>query len=202
MKSEYLTNRLILRILTPHAMREVLEFQKRNKELFERYEPARPANFYTNAYQKALLKCEYNLAQKLSTVRFYVFRREEPYTIIGTVCLHDISRTAYSCCELGYKFDAAWHHCGYAKEALSEAIRIAFFELRLHRVFARVVPDNAPSIRLLTSLDFMEEGIEYASIQIRGKWTDHLRFALICPSISPEESYYYYSSMNRYQHPN
>ena len=37
MKTEYLTNRLILRILTPHAMREVLEFQKRNKELFERY---------------------------------------------------------------------------------------------------------------------------------------------------------------------
>ncbi len=47
MKTEYITDRLILRILTPRALREVLEFQIRNQELFERYEPARPANFYT-----------------------------------------------------------------------------------------------------------------------------------------------------------
>ncbi len=202
MKTEYITDRLILRILTPRALREVLEFQIRNQELFERYEPARPANFYTLTYQKALLKCEYDLALKLSSVRFYVFRREAPYTIIGTVCMHDISRTAHSCCELGYKFDSAWHRQGFAKEALAETIRIAFFELRLHRVFARVVPDNLPSIRLLQSLDFMQEGTEYASIQIQGKWTDHLRFALICPSILPEETFSCYSSMKRYQHPN
>ncbi len=182
MNTEYQTTRLILKILTPDYLREVLEFQIRNKELFEKYEPTRPDNFYTLAHQQAILKCEYKMAMKLSTVRFYVFTREDPRTIIGTVCLHDILRSAYSCCELGYKFDRAWQHRGYAREALAKAIDIAFYELGLHRVFARVVPENTPSIRLLRSLDFMEEGLEHAALQIQGKWTDHLRFALIGPS--------------------
>ena len=50
MNMTYQTNRLILKILTPAAVREVLTFQMRNKELFERYEPTRSENFYTLAH--------------------------------------------------------------------------------------------------------------------------------------------------------
>lgn len=45
MKTVYETNRLVLKILGPDAMRPVLDFQLRNRELFERYEPTRPDNF-------------------------------------------------------------------------------------------------------------------------------------------------------------
>lgn len=182
MNTEYQTNRLILKILTPDYLREVLDFQNRNKDLFEQYEPTRPENFYTLAHQQAVLKCEYKLALKLSTIRFYVFTKDNPNRIIGTVCLHDIIRSAYSCCEVGYKFDLEYHHYGYAREALLKMIYIAFYDLEIHRIIARVVPDNYPSIHLLESLHFMEEGLEHASIQIQGKWTDHLRYALIRPS--------------------
>lgn len=181
MDTMYQTDRLILKILTPDYLREVLEFQLRNKDLFERYEPTRPGNFYTLGHQQALLKCEYKLAAKLSTIRFYVFKKDAPRTIIGTVCLHDVLRMPYSCCEIGYKFDHAYQHQGYAREAVAKALDIAFGELGLHRVFARVVPDNASSIRLLKSLDFMEEGLEHGCTQIQGTWTDHLRFALLSP---------------------
>lgn len=179
MNTEYRTARLSLKLLTPDHYREVLAFQIRNKEIFEKYEPTRPDNFYTLSYQHTLLKYEYKLALKLSTVRFYAFLRENPDTIIGTVCLHDILRGAYSCCEIGYKFDSAYWHQGYAREALEKIIQIAFYDLNLHRIFARVVPENKPSIRLLHSLDFLEEGLERASLQIQGEWTDHLRFARI-----------------------
>lgn len=182
MNTMYLTDRLILKILTPDYQRDVLNFHLRNRESFERYEPTRPQNFYTASHQQAILKCEHKLAAKLSTVRFYVFRKEDPRTIIGTVCLHDILRTPYCCCELGYKFDHAYLHHGYAREAVIKALEIAFFDLELHRVFARVVPDNIPSINLLKSLSFTEEGLEHKSIQIQGKWTDHLRFAMLSPS--------------------
>ena len=181
MKNIYETNRLVLKMLGPEAMREVLEFQIRNKALFEPYEPIRPANFYTLAHQQLLLKCEQKLAHNLSTVRFYVFLKDAPHTIIGTVCLHDILRMPYACCEIGYKFDGAYHHMGYAREAVSAALDIAFGELHLHRVFARVVPENQPSIRLLQALSFTEEGCERECIQIQGKWTDHLRFSKLCP---------------------
>lgn len=181
MKNVYETDRLVLKMLGPEALRQVLEFQMHNKELFERYEPTRPYNFYTLSHQQAILKCEQKLAQKLSTVRFYVFLKDQPDTIIGTVCLHDILRMPYSCCEIGYKFDHDYHHMGYAREAVSAAVQIAFCDLQLHRVFARVVPNNTPSIRLLLSLSFEEEGLERGCIQIQGKWTDHLRFSRLCP---------------------
>lgn len=181
MNTTYQTERLILKILTPDYLREVLEFQIRNKEQFERYEPTRPENFYTLGHQQAVLKCEYKLATKLSTIRFYVFQKEQPRTIIGTVCLHDVLRMPYSCCEIGYKFDHAYQHQGYAREAVAKAVDIAFSDLGLHRVFARVVPENTPSIRLLNALDFIEEGLEHGCTQIQGTWTDHLRFARLSP---------------------
>ena len=184
MNMVYQTERLILKILTPDYLRQVLEFQIRNKEQFERYEPTRPDNFYTLNHQQALLKCEFKLATNLSTVRFYVFRQEDPRTIIGTVCLHDILRMPYCYCEIGYKFDHAYQHQGYAREAVAKTLEIAFFDLNLHRVFARVIPDNLPSIQLLRALGFMEEGLEHGCTQIQGRWADHLRFALLNPNSS------------------
>lgn len=177
----YETDRLILKIITPDYLREVLNFQIRNREAFEKYEPTRPDNFYTLSYQQSVIKCEFKLAMKMTTIRFYVFRKEDPNEIIGTVCLHDVLHLAYSCTEVGYKFDEAWQHMGYAKEALSKVLDIAFFDLSLHRVFARVMPENAPSIHLLSSLGFTEEGIERQCIQICGKWEDHIRFSYLNP---------------------
>lgn len=181
MNTSYQTERLILKLLTPSALRDVLEFQVRNREEFERYEPTRPENFYTLNYQQKLLKCEQKLALSLSTVRFYVFKKDEPSRIIGTVCLHDILRMPYCCCEIGYKFDHAYQHQGYAKESVTKALEIAFHELGLHRVFARVMPENTPSIRLLESLHFTQEGLEHGCTQIQGVWTDHLRYAILSP---------------------
>lgn len=186
MNMVYQTERLLLKILTPDYLRQVLEFQIRNKEQFERYEPTRPDNFYTLSHQQAILKCEYKLAVKLATVRFYVFRNDKPDTIIGTVCLHDIMRMPYCYCEIGYKFDHDYQHQGYAREAVAKALEIAFFELDLHRVFARVMPENTPSIQLLTSLGFVEEGLERGCTQIQGKWRDHLRFGLLNPDMYTE----------------
>ena len=178
---EYQTERLILKVLSPEYTREALEFQLRNKELFEKYEPTRSEDFYTLNYQQTVLKCEFKLAMKMENIRFYVFRKEDPRMIIGTVCLHDIVRSSYSCSEVGYKFDEGWHHMGYAKEALARVMNIAFYDLGLHRLFARVMPENEPSIHLLESLHFTEEGIEHKSIQILGKWEDHIRFSYLNP---------------------
>lgn len=182
MNLEYDTDRLLLKIASPDYLREVLSFQLRNRDIFEKYEPTRPENFYTMAYQQSILRAEFHMAMKQTTIRFYVFRKEAPSFIIGTVCLHDVIRLAYSCCELGYKFDREYWHRGYAKEAAAKALDIAFHDLGLHRVFARVEPGNTPSLRLLEALSFFPEGVERECICINGKWTDHLRYARICSS--------------------
>lgn len=160
LKYESQTDRLILKVLTPNYANAVLNFQNRNRESFEAYEPTRPANFYTASYQQAVLKCEWDLALKQQCIRFYVFRKDDPQMIIGTVCLHDIRFAAYSCTEIGYKFDAAFRRMGYASEAIKKVMSLAFYDLHLHRVFARVMPENKPSIYLLESLGFQYEGVE------------------------------------------
>ncbi len=181
MYMEYRTNRLILKILTSSYYKDVLEFQKRNRDSFEKYEPTRPLGFYTAPYQQNILKCEYKMAQKLLNVRFYAFLHNDPCTIIGTVCLHNVMRAPYECCELGYKFDCSYRHQGYAREAVSKILCVAFYDLKLHRAYARVSPDNAPSIRLLEALGFTNEGIERGAISIHGEWTDHIRYGLVRP---------------------
>ena len=177
----YETDRLILKVLRPDAAKKVLCFYLDNKELFEKYEALRPDNFYTLKYQKSVLLCEYNLTVQLSAVRFYVFLKNDPDHIIGTVCFRDITRSIYDSCEVGYKFDERFWHHGYATEALIEGIDIMFGDLGLHRITACVMPENTPSIRLLESLYFKREGLLRQNARINGKWTDHYLYSLIHP---------------------
>lgn len=176
---EYETERLILKILTPDYAEDVCRFVSKNRCYFEPYEPIPAPNYYTTEHQQALLSCELKLALQTKNIRYYVFLKEQSQTIIGTVCLHNILTSFHSSCEIGYKFDSEYQHMGYAKEAAAMAVSIAFAALGLHRVYARVMPENIASIRLLKSLFFEEEGVERECICIQGKWQDHLRFSLL-----------------------
>ena len=178
---EYETERLIFKILHTDAAGQVLDFYLRDKDLFEKFEPERMANFYTIAHQRALLKCEYNLALKLSNVRFYVYRKDLPNVIIGTFCFHNITKFPYFSCELGYKFSSSCHGMGYATEAISLGIQVMLQDLKLHRINAWVLPDNLPSIRLLQRLGFEQEGITKEYLPLNGQWQDHLHFAMVSP---------------------
>lgn len=181
MKLEYHTQNLILKALAPtdeNAM-AVLEFYERNKDIFEVYEAARPENFYTKAYQKSVLSCEFSMAVKSEMFRFWVYKKENPTKIIGTISFFHFMRCVYQCCETGYKFDSNYWHKGYAKEALQYGISLMFEEENLHRIEAYVMPSNIPSIKLLESLGFIQEGLCRSSICVHGKWEDHLLFSLL-----------------------
>lgn len=179
---QYETRRLILKVLGPDYSSDVLRFYLRDRELFEKYEADRSPNFYTEAHQRNILHLEYGLTLKLTQVRFYVFLKEDPEKIIGTVCLYDISNS-YSRAEIGYKFSSEYHHKGYASEAVEKLLDIAFSELNLHRICARVQEDNVPSIRLLVGLGFEKEGICRDYLCLQGVWTDHLQYSLIAPEL-------------------
>lgn len=177
----YETERLILRLPSTDYLREIHDFLYRNRSCFEKYEPTAPENYYTLDFQQTLARCELKLALKLSSVRFYVFLKEDPSTIIGTVCLHNIIKMPYFTSEVGYKFDASYQHHGYAQESLSMALSVGFYGLGLHKIFARCMPENTPSRNLLHATGFFEEGIERDSILIQGKWEDHIRYAILNP---------------------
>ena len=179
---QYETHRLILKIIGPDYAREVLQFYLNDKELFEQYEIDRCQNFYTEGHQQQILQAEYGLALKMQQIRFYVFLKENPTQMIGTVCLYKISNL-YSHAELGYKFSSKFHHKGFASEAVEKLIDIAFMELSLHRITAHVQGDNSPSTRLLENLGFEKEGICRDYLYLHGAWRNHIQYSLITPSI-------------------
>lgn len=181
MNFEYETEHLILKLLKPSiaSAQQVLDFYNKNRIVFERYEATRPDDFYTVAYHKSILTTEYNLALHQKCIRFWIYEKENPTHIIGTICFYNIIHAAYDRCETGYKFDPKYWHKGYAREAMSFGISLMFDDLSLHRIEAFVMEENVHSIRLLHDLHFQCEGICRKSIKIRGKWEDHMLFARI-----------------------
>lgn len=179
MKFSYETDRLLLKVLDGSYAPDILRFQIDNHDIFERYEATRPENFYTENYQRRVLNYEYNLCMKASGVRFWIYKKTDARHVIGTVCFRDITRGVYQSCEVGYKFDQRFWHYGYALEAMQKCIQIAFWELRLHRIVANIMPENTASIRLVERLGFEREGVARKSALIRGVWEDHIVYSLI-----------------------
>lgn len=177
----YETDRLILKILSKDAAPMVLKFYEDNKEHFEPWEPQRSYNFYTLAYQKASLSAEAMQMSEGKLLRFWVFLKNNPDEIIGTVCFQNILKEPYCSCTIGYKFSRRHLHQGYAMESIRKASQIIFTEYQMHRIEAYILPNNTPSLRLIERLGYHYEGISLSFARIGGKWADHMRYSLINP---------------------
>ncbi|MEA4890277.1 MAG: GNAT family protein [Clostridiaceae bacterium] len=68
---------------------------------------------------------------------------------------------------------------GLAAEALSLLIDYSFNELGLHRLWARIIEDNAPSLRLFGKLGFQQEGLLRDHVRRRGHYRDMIQLSLL-----------------------
>lgn len=83
--------------------------------------------------------------------------------------------------ELGYEIAPdRWGH-GFATEAAAAMLDFAFEELRLHRVAAWCVADNAGSIRVLEKLGLRQEGHLRQTDYYKDRWWDTLVWAILRP---------------------
>lgn len=176
---DYETSRLKLKIIHADSAEAVLDFYLRDKELFEQYEPDRMQNFYTLQYHRQMLIFEYNMTVQGRLYRFYIYEKSNPGRIIGTICVHNINRGYTGSCEVGYKFSSEVHRRGYASEALAKVMQLVFYDLKLHRAMAWVLPDNMASIRLLERVGFTREGISRGYLLLHGTWMDHLQYSML-----------------------
>jgi len=181
MQTTHETDRLILKTINKEAATMVLSFYENNKSHFEPWEPKRSDNFYTLSYQKASLTAEYNQMTEGKLLRYWVFLKDNPEEIIGSVCFQNFLGEPYHSCSLGYKFNHKHLHQGYAQEGIGKGIKLMFNERKLHRIEAFILPNNKPSIKLIERLSFCYEGISNSFARIDGIWTDHKRYALINP---------------------
>jgi len=179
MLTEYETERLILKVLTPNNCNSVLRFYKENADIFEPLNPIKPDNYYTTNYQRSVLTLEYDSFIQGKSVRFYIYTKENPSKIIGTISFTDIKRNFSQSAILGYRFGKKYHNKGYATESLQRAIYALFAEENIHRIEAFIQPENEPSKNLILRLGFSYEGMCYAHTMVHEKWQDMERYSLI-----------------------
>jgi [ribosomal protein S5]-alanine N-acetyltransferase len=105
--------------------------------------------------------------------------RRDDGAIVGVFNLMEIVRASFQGAYLGYYATAPYAGQGYMSEALALVLRHAFTRLGLHRVEANIQPRNARSIAFARRAGFRREGYSRRYLQVRGRWRDHVRYALL-----------------------
>jgi RimJ/RimL family protein N-acetyltransferase len=98
--------------------------------------------------------------------------------LIGDLMVRWLS-AEHSCGEIGYVFSPSYSGRGYASEAAHAGLHLAFDDLRLHRVIARLDVRNSASARLATRLGMRQEAHLLENEWVKGEWTDEVDFAML-----------------------
>lgn len=170
------TQRLLLQ--SPHEVLagDVLAYYVGIAEFRKEFSPDREHSFYTEEYQKQMLRNQKEYWEADRGYRFYIRLRQVQSPIIGTIALNNVVRGAFQSCFLGYSLDEEHGNQGYMTEAVKEVAAFAFQELGLHRIEGNVVPRNAPSRAVLEKCGFVMEGLSRKYLKINGVWEDHLHY--------------------------
>ncbi|MCB0503596.1 MAG: GNAT family N-acetyltransferase [Bacteroidetes bacterium] len=166
------TTRLILKALQAEHADLVLQYHLSNRAFVQEWSPIRKEEFFTLEYHQKNL--EQNVSDHL--LRLFLFKKDNPSTVIGDIGYSNIVRGAFQSCHLGYSMLFSELNSGFITEALEVSNRYVFDTMGLHRIEANVMPKNLPSIKVLEKLGFENEGLRKTYLKINGQWEDHLSF--------------------------
>jgi len=171
------TDRLELIVPDLSYLSVMLDHMERNKEHFKTSSP-RVEKFYTKAFwEQRLEQIPEDFKQKRS-LYLILQKKNSAKNIIGSLCFDNIVRGPFHACYLGYRMDKDYVRDGYMTEALSEAIKYAQNELKIHRIMANYRPENTASGKVLQKLGFTIEGYAKKYLFLDGEWQDHILTSL------------------------
>ncbi|MGB4406027.1 MAG: GNAT family protein [Sphaerochaeta sp.] len=160
------------------AARQLLAYERENREGFSRFSPQRTDSYYTLAniqYHCNKQMVLYTQKRKLPLV----FSRKEGSAIIAQVYLSEILYGASYSAKLGYSTAQKWQRQGIGTEAVVSVLEYAFKKLKLHRLEATIMTKNYASLAFAASLGFVQEGISREYLLLNGKWEDYCQLALL-----------------------
>lgn len=132
----------------------------------------------------------YNIQDALSFIRLthrqyrngtnFPLGMEHPQTkqIIGMIALDKVSYE-HKNAELGYWLGKKYWGQRITQEAIKLILRYGFKELKLRRIYARVMHPNIASSKLLEKSGFSHEGTMRKMLYRRKQWLDMLWFGLL-----------------------
>lgn len=183
------TVRLELSVLRPEDADELIAFRLRNRERLRPWSPPEPPDAQTLEAARRSIERMHAELHSGSAYAFWFRSLSQPNgPLVGGARLSNVMLGPFRACYLGYQLDGDSVGQGLMQEALSEIIRFAFDELRLHRIMANYVPTNERSGRLLRRLGFVVEGYARDYLFIGGRFQDHVLTALTNGALSDAES--------------
>ncbi|MBV8594491.1 MAG: GNAT family N-acetyltransferase [Caulobacteraceae bacterium] len=149
-----------------------------SRAYLEPWEPTWPEDDLTQgAFRRRIRRAEEDIARD-EAYAFLIFDQTSD-ELLGGLTLGGIRRGVSQTGTLGYWMGGQHSGKGRMTRAVAATVEFAFSRLRLHRVEAACIPENAPSIALLERNGFRREGHARSYLKIDGAWRDHILFALV-----------------------
>jgi ribosomal-protein-alanine N-acetyltransferase len=142
------------------------------------WEPTWPSDDLTRAAFRRRLRRQAEDMARDESFAFLIFDSTSD-ELVGGLTLGGVRRGVAQAATLGYWMGAPHAGKGRMTRAVAAVVRFGFDTLRLHRIEAACIPDNAPSIALLERNGFEREGFARAYLKIDDAWRDHILLALL-----------------------
>jgi ribosomal-protein-alanine N-acetyltransferase len=148
----------------------------RNRQFLSQWEPLRPEDYYTEAWQIA------DIAKRLSASEAgegYPFGLFAGDVVVGRFNLAGITRGPFESAGLGYWVDSQYAGRGLASATVQMIVKTAREELGLHRIEASTLLHNIGSQRVLLKAGFQQIGMAPRYLRIAGEWQDHNLYQIV-----------------------
>ncbi|WP_284976888.1 GNAT family protein [Arthrobacter sp. efr-133-TYG-104] len=159
-----------MRLLRPSDAAALAAAYLRNREHLAHWEPVRPEEFYSEAWQAADIATRLAAAEAGTGYSLGLFAGD---ALVGRFNLVGIVRGPFQSAGLGYWMDSAYAGRGLASAAVRVMVDAAREELGLHRIEAGTLLHNVSSQRVLLKAGFQQIGMAPRYLHIAGKWQDH-----------------------------
>lgn len=180
------TERLHLRPAQQHDFAEWAALRAASRAFLEPWEPVWPADELTpKAFRARIDRTNQEISEDMS-YPFLIFERTGG-TLLGGINLANIRRRAAQSGTLGYWMGEGFASRGYMSESVIGLCRFAAEHLRLERIEAACIAENAASIRVLEKAGFQREGVAREYLAIAGRRRDHLLFARLAADSYPHQ---------------
>jgi ribosomal-protein-alanine N-acetyltransferase len=171
-------DRVMLRAPQMSDYEEWAALREASRDFLVPWEPTWPADDLSrSAFRRRLRRYAEDQRNDLA-YPYFIFRHDDQ-KLVGGLTLTNVRRGVAQAASLGYWMGAAYARQGYMTAAVSVLVPFAFSMLKLHRVEAACIPENAASVRLLEKTGFVREGYAREYLCINGMWQDHLLYAQI-----------------------
>ena len=166
-----------IKLLEESDAQELLTFELKNREFYERVGFPRGENYYELNNFNTMIK-EIIEEQEKGLVYMYLVKNHTGM-ILGRINLLSIVRGIFNKANLGYRMGEEHQGKGYATRAVKLILDKAVNKHKLHRIEAGTSPDNIGSQIVLIKNGFQFVGRYNKYIYKNGKWCDSICFEKI-----------------------